>query len=213
MSGGSDAGVQDIGKAFASRIAQVKQQQEAFLQENKRLKALISVQNTLVEKHRQALAEVAKTSAELAAIEKQRIQLKQKLSAQKSKLLVGASEAAEMAAIVERSLERNGVPAIANSEAGSVALNAITKIQAALAQVVQASLKSEDLSVSSDDMTALICNVSDILESATKTGAVSESLEDQVKRQALVISSLLPGDDGEGAGEPEEAIDDEQVSE
>jgi myosin heavy subunit len=177
---------------FSNIIQQAKEQEASVTEENSRLKTLAKLQDDLIQKQRSALLEVAHTSAELAEVEKQRTILKARLAAQKTKLLVAASEAAQASSIIEKVIEASSPSPIASSQSGAVALSAIEKIQSELFGVTDQCMKAQNLSVSPEIAGELVCSVNDIIEEAIRTGAVDESPEDTVKRQSYVISALIP---------------------
>jgi hypothetical protein len=173
-------------------IQQAKEQETAVTQENSRLKTLVKLQEELIKKQRAALLEVAKTSAELAEVEKQRSLLKSRLAAQKSALLIAASEGAQVSSVIDKVIEGANPSPISARQSGAVALAAIEKIQAELFAVTDQCMKAQNLAVSAEIAGELICSVNDIVEEAIRSGAVEESPEDTVKRQAYVISALIP---------------------
>ena len=69
-------------------IKQIKETETVAREENEHVKQLISIQDSLIEKQRKLLVEVAKQSAELLAVEEKRNSLKEQLCSQKTKLLV-----------------------------------------------------------------------------------------------------------------------------
>ena len=82
-------------------IKQIKETETVAREENDHVKQLISIQDSLIEKQRKLLVEVAKQSAELLAVEEKRNSLKEQLCSQKTKLLVSASEGSEGSSIID----------------------------------------------------------------------------------------------------------------
>jgi multidrug efflux pump subunit AcrA (membrane-fusion protein) len=195
------------GTDISAIIAQSKKQEENLTQENKRLKSILAGQDALIQKHREGLLEAAKASSELSDLEKQRANIKRKLAGQKSKLLVASSESSEVATIVEKSMDGDTTFPISNMKAGSVALAFIDKIEPEISALVAQCVESENLSIGDEELNRVIFSVSEALESAVNTGEIIEAPEDQVKRQALVIKSLMEGN------EPEDEDEEEQMGE
>jgi myosin heavy subunit len=179
------AGLQDV-------IQRAKEEEATVQEENKRLKQILELQDQLIKKQRAVLLEVAKTSAELAEVEKQRAVLKAKLASQKSVLLVSASETAQVSSIIEKVIEASAPPPLSAGKSGEVTLNAIEKIQAQVFAVTETCMKDPNMSVSIDIANQLIFAVNDVLEAAIQSGAAEEPPEDTIKRQSYLISALVP---------------------
>ena len=183
---------QDPMSSISSFIQQIKETEAAVREENDRIKQLVAIQEALIQKQRNLLIEVAKTSSELLEVETQRTKLKQNLTSQKSKLLISAGESSETNSIVEQTLsDPSSIPSVSNTEAGAAALKAVELIQKSLFAVTEEALKSEDLSVPSDSLQTLVSSVNDIIQRTIKLGHAKETAEDTVRRQSFVISSLV----------------------
>lgn len=183
---------QDPMSSISSFIQQIKETEVAVREENERIKQLVAIQDALIQKQRNILIEVAKTSSELLEVETQRNKLKQTLSSQKSKLLISAGESSETNSIVEQTLsDPSSIPSVSNTESGAAALKAIELIQKTLFAVTEEALKSEDLSAPSDSVQTLVASVNDIIQRTIKLGHAKETAEDTVRRQSFVISSLV----------------------
>jgi capsular polysaccharide biosynthesis protein len=183
---------QELFASLEANMNQTKDREASLKDENRRLKSLSAIQDALLKKQRDALQEVTKGSSELEEVEKKRKALKEQLTALRTKILVSASESAELAGIVEQSLSGRDPMPIAAGPSGSIALRSIESIQQGLFHLVDSALKSDDLSVSAEDMSALIQAVSDVIAGSVDRGVVQESLDDAIKRQTLVIASLIP---------------------
>ena len=174
-------------------IKQIKETETVAREENEHVKQLISIQDSLIEKQRKLLVEVAKQSAELLAVEEKRNSLKEQLCSQKTKLLVSASEGSEGSSIIDLTLNQPDMtPAIANSASGRAALKAIEQIQQSLFTITDSCLKTENLTVSQDAIQALILETNEVIQQVLQTGAAKETSEDTVRRQSFVIAALVP---------------------
>lgn len=183
-------------------VQQIKEQEQFVTQENRKLKQLIAIQDALIKKQREGLLEVAKTAAELSAVEQERAKLRKKLNSQKTKLLVAAAESTDASSIIEQTLsESTPSESIANGATGTTTLKAIEFIQSGLFALTESCLKSQDLSVPPEAVNALISNVNDVIQNAIDSGVAKESPEDTIRRQSFVITSLVP--------EPEEDVEEE----
>lgn len=172
-------------------VEQSKLQEKAIAEENRRLKMLSSIQDSLINKQRESIMEVAKTGQELQEIEKKRLALKKKLSDLKTKTLIASSETAEMTQIVEQIVNADQAP-ISSGEKGSEALKAIETIQSIMFGVTEKCLKAEDLSADSDSLSDLVSGISDVIESLVSSGNAKEDAEDTIRRQGYVISTMVP---------------------
>lgn len=180
-------------------VEETKLQEKAVTEENRRLKMLSSIQNSLVSKQRETIMEVAKTSQELQEVEKKRLALKKKLSDLKTKTLIASSETAEVTKIIEKVVDTE--PSIVTGAKGSDALKAIEAIQSLIFNVTEKCLKAEDLSADGDALSDLVAGVSEVIESTISTGSAKEQSEDTIRRQGYVISTMIP--------QPEEVADEE----
>lgn len=172
-------------------VEQSKLQEKAIAEENRRLKMLSSIQDSLINKQRESIMEVAKTGQELQEIEKKRLALKKKLSDLKTKTLIASSETAEVTKIVEQIVNAEQSP-ISSGEKGSEALKAIETIQSIMFGVTEKCLKAEDLSADSDSLCDLVSGISDVIESLVSSGNAKEDAEDTIRRQGYVISTMVP---------------------
>lgn len=178
---------------LAAIIQQTKQQEQMALEENKRLKVLVSIQDALVGKERSILVEVAKTSTELQEVEKKRAELKAKLAGQKTQMLITVAESTEVSRVVERVVSATDQPSIASSNAGSMALKAIEGIQSSIFGLVSKCLESETISVDGDSLNELVVDVSEVVEAVVQNGGAEEKLEDTIRRQGYVLAAMVPG--------------------
>jgi hypothetical protein len=183
--------------SFATLIAQAKEQEQSATEENERLKRLVALQESLVTKQREALLAVTNTCTELAEVEQKRTALKAQLSAQKSKLLIAASHFGEVSSAISQAVEGSNPPSISAGKPGTIALETVEKIQAAVFALTESSLKSGKLAVSAGDANALVLAVNEILEEAISRGGAEEDPQDTISRQAHLIAALLPATDGE----------------
>ncbi|OHT05495.1 hypothetical protein TRFO_26767 [Tritrichomonas foetus] len=174
---------------IAAVISQINQQKEIAEEENHRYKQLLSIQDALIDKQRAALAEIAKTSQELQAVEEKRNQLKNQLSSQKSKLLIAASESSDLQTLIEQTVGADNSSPMTTSP---VALKCVEDIQKAVFSLTEAALKEDNLSIPAENMSDVILTVSEIIQNAISSGAAKETTEDTVRRQSFVISSLVP---------------------
>ncbi|OHS95938.1 hypothetical protein TRFO_37932 [Tritrichomonas foetus] len=187
------AATQDPMAGINAAIAQIKETETMAREENAHIKQLIAIQDALIQKQRQILLDVAKTSSELLAVEIQRSQLKQKLGSQKSKLLVSSSESSEVNSLIEQTLSQpDSQPPISSGASGAAALKAIELIQQNLFAVTESCLKTEDLSAPAESLQSLIIDVNEIIQQTLKSGVAKETTEDTVRRQSFVISALVP---------------------
>jgi myosin heavy subunit len=177
-------------------IQKAKEEETAVLQENERLKKLLTLQEELIKKQRAALLEVTKTAAELAEIEKQRTLLKSRLASQKSQLLVSASEAAQVSSLIDKIIEDSSPPPLSAGKTGELTLSAIEKIQAQTFAVTEQCMKDPNMSVPIDVANQLIFAVNDVVEAVIRSGAAEEPPEDTIKRQSYLISALVPPQEG-----------------
>jgi hypothetical protein len=183
--------------SFAALITQAREQERSATEENERLKGLVALQESLITKQREALLAVTSTSAELAEVEQKRTALNAQLSAQKSQLLIAATEFGDVSSAVSQAVEGSEPLPISAGKTGTITLEAIEKIQAAVFAVTESCLKSGQLAVSAGDANGLILAVNEILEEAISKGGAEEDPQDTISRQAHLISALLPATDGE----------------
>ena len=176
----------------ASILKQIAQHEQVVQLENKRLKQLLSIQDALIEKQRSVLCDVAAKAQELRKLEDEREKLRNKLNQQKTQLLVAGSESQDVSELIETVLgEDSVVPEVSESPAGENTLKVIEQIQASVFELTQACLNSPDLSVSPDQVTALITDVNNMIDEAVNNGLAKESPEDTIRRQSFVITSMI----------------------
>lgn len=175
---------------IASIIQQIQQQKKLAEEEYQRTKQLTEIQDELIKKQRDTLLQIAQTSNELQQVEEKRDSLKQKLSSQKSKLLVAASESSDLTNLINDTIALDN-PQIANTSSGTTALKTIEAIQSNVFALTEECMKSENFTVSNDGMDQLIVTVNKLIQDAIKGGSVKESTEDTIRRQSFVISSLV----------------------
>jgi hypothetical protein len=178
--------------SVASFVTQVKEAETAATETHEVLASILAKSEDLISRQRESLLEVARLSSELAEIEKRRSVLKAALASKKAKLLIGAAETSEVIQSFEQAVESGGQSSVASSSAGTVALQAIEKIQAAVFGLTEKALRNDNLQADSDDANALISTVNDVIEEAIKSGGIIEAPADTVRRQSYVISALLP---------------------
>ena len=179
-------------------LQQLIEQAKVVELDNKRLKQLVAIQESVIEEERATLREVAATTRELMKVEAERAKLRAQLGLEKSDLLVACSGSHEVENLVEKSLEsETGLSPISATPAGRLALAVVEKIQGSIMALTQLCLKSEDLSVSQDALTLVIEDVNQMIDDAVNSGIAKESPQDTIRRQAFVITSVMPPEDEE----------------
>jgi hypothetical protein len=167
------------------------------MEANEQLTRLASLQESLISKQREALLAVTTTCAQLAEVEQKRANLKAQLSGQRSKLLIAASQFNDVSSAVSQLAEGGNPAPISAGKTGAITLEAVEKIQAAVFEVTESCLKSEQLALSAGDANGLIITVNEIVEEAISKGGAEEEPQDTISRQQHLIAALLPVTDGE----------------
>jgi hypothetical protein len=178
--------------SIASLVAQTREAEASATEGHETLTALLAKSDDLIARHREGLLEVARLSAELAEIEKRRAVLKSALASQKVKLLIISAETAEVSQLIERAVQPGDQAPISAGLSGTIALESVEKIQAAVFALTEKCLGSDRLTVAREDAGALICTVSDIVEEAVNAGGAQEAPEDTIRRLSGVIAAIAP---------------------
>lgn len=171
-------------------MAQVKASEAQAQEENQKLKQLLSIQETLMQKQREALLNVAELSSQLMEVDKQRKALQEELLTQRTQLLLDSAESKRLSATIEEVLSDANIP-VSDPETSQVILQSIEDIQKGVFTVTESSLQQEDLKVKPEEVKTLVKNINTIIESAIQSGTIKEDPEDTVRRQGYVIDTLI----------------------
>lgn len=173
-------------------LAAITNEEKRVTDENARLQKVLQIQNALIEKERNILVDVAKTSQELYEIEKKRAELKSKLSSHKTQLLVAASEAQEAMSVIQTTLaDGPDSPAISETQSGKFALKIVEAINQNIFQLTEACLKSDSLSVDAGKLHEAINDVNSLIQKVIDADLATETQDDTIRRNSFVISNLV----------------------
>ena len=165
-----------------SIIQAVQKQQDLAQDENKRLQQILAIQQSLVEKQRKYLVDIAETTKELLEVEKKRNELKAILSTQKSGLLIAASEAQEASTLVGEVLQAApDAPPVSATESGQFAAKIVDAVSSEIFQLTEKCLKSEDLSISNNDIQGSIIAINQLVQKLIDAVIAIESPEDSIR--------------------------------
>ncbi|EAY08211.1 hypothetical protein TVAG_308170 [Trichomonas vaginalis G3] len=177
---------------FSEMIASINAEEKRLTDENTQLKKILQIQDTLIEKQRKLLQEVSQTSNELLEVENKRKEIKEKLSSQKTELLVTSSSAQQVSTIIQNTLASGqGSPEISETQSGKFALKLIEAISRSIYQITEDCIKSETLSVSADRIHAAINDADTVIQKIIDAGLATESQEDTIRRNSYTIYSLV----------------------
>lgn len=185
---GKTGGVPDV----SNMIQAIADNEKAVKAENNRLKQIYAIQESVMEKQRQLLKEVAKTSAELLEVERKRAELKEKLASQKTSLLTASAEAQEVSSIIEEILVNAPPPLeMSKTPSGNLALKVIETVGQNISEITNMCINSQNLSVPADHLNQAVVTLNELIQKLVDANVAIESPEDTINRQSFVISSLV----------------------
>ncbi|KAH0793462.1 hypothetical protein GPJ56_002509 [Histomonas meleagridis] len=174
-------------------ILALKEKEKQVNMENSRLKQLSQIQDALIDKQREILLEVVKTSKELIEVEQRRKEIKEMIEKQKHDLLISSAKAKNINSIIDKAIgDADHQAQVADGPTGIATLKIIEQIQNSLFTLTESCLDSQDLSVPEDKMKNLVSSVNEIIQNAIDSGFAKESPDDTIRRQSFIISSMVP---------------------
>lgn len=175
---------------FASILQQVNQQEENAKQQNTQLQEILKSQEDLINHQRETLIKVSKLSADLSNYDKKRAEILDQLEAQKTNLLLIASQSKHVNEALEAILSQSDI-SVSKTVTGTTVLHAIEDIQKSVFNVTESAIQNQDLSVPPELVNELVRNTNAVIENAIETGSIKEETNDKVRRQSFIINSML----------------------
>lgn len=176
-----------------TKLGPLLAQQEKLLKtEGERMQQLLALQEQQTKEQQALLLEVSNTSQQLVEIEKKRAALISKLKSYKTQLLVASADISKIQAAINDIVHEHVDESSGGSAAQSSTLNIIEKIQDGVYTVTHKCVQGESLTAPPEAMAQLVLEANTAIEDGIKSGAIEELPEDTIKRQNVIIDTLVP---------------------